>query len=229
VKPGVPVGKAKIVVERKPGVVEKAPKSSAAAAPAAGAGGGTSAGAKKAASVPFVYNNIVVDKNIFSPINVQAPDADIKNGQIEGGSFSIQSRQFSQLEMSPVRALQVLGQGGNTVSELFEPQGQKIVQVVGTPPPEGGNAWGWATLRDWTVADAAGKSYPAVGALAKVKQGNADRMAASFNIAGNPKDITAEEGVPTDVWLVFSVPSGTHLKQLKHKGSVAQDVDLAVP
>ena len=140
----------------------------------------------------------------------------------------MQSRQFSMLELQPVRSVQVMGQGGYAVGEIFEPSGQKIVQIVGTPPPEGGDQWAFGTLRDWSVTDASGKSYAPAGVVAKVKASNADRMAASFNIAGSPKDLSGGEGTPTEVNFIFAVPTGTHLKEFKYKGATAAPVDLAV-
>jgi hypothetical protein len=214
---GVKPSKAKIAVERKPDVVKGQPK------PA----GAQEASGAPAAAVPFVFASIAANKTLFAPVNVGSGDADIKNGQIEGGTFTLQSRQFAMLEMQPVRSLQVLAQGGYTVSELFEPSGQKLVQIIGTPPPEGGDQWAFGTLRDWSVADAAGKTYSPAGVFAKVKASNSDRMAASFNIAGTPKDLSGE-GTPTEVYFIFAVPTGTHLKDFKYKGATAAPLDLPV-
>ena len=221
--PGVKPSKSKLIVERKPELMKNLPKSGGAtsAEPSAGA---------PAAAVPFVYASITPNKILFAPVNVGSGDADIKNGQIEGGTFTLQSRQFAMLNIEPVRSLQMMaGQADYAVSELFEPAGQKLVQIVGTPPPEGGDQWAFGTLRDWSVADAAGKSYSPSGVVAKVKASNADRMAASFNITGSPKDLTSAEGTPTEVQFIFAIPSGTHLKQFKYKGNVAAEVDLLVP
>ena len=217
-------GDAKISVERKPDVAKtqgKAGGTAAGAAPAPSAG--------QPAAAPLVYSSTLIDKNLFSPVNVGTPDADVRGAQIEGGTVTLQTRQIAQLEIQPVRSLTMMAQGENAISELFEPTGQKIVQVMGTPPPEASDPWAWTTLRDWSLVDAAGRSYSPVGAFARVKAQQTDRMAASFNIAGNPSDIASDEGVPTDVWIVFSIPSGTHLKQFQHKTTVVQEIDQPVP
>jgi hypothetical protein len=54
-------------------------------------------------------------------------------------------------------------------------------------------------------------------------------MAASYNATGTPKDISGGDGRPTEVWIAFLVPSGTHLKQVKFNGKLVSALDQQVP
>jgi hypothetical protein len=234
VKVGVPASP-KARLERKPAAVEKAKEKGggAASGDTSAAAGGGGAGAAAAAATPpstdFVFSKADISKTLFSPVNVGSPDADIKNSQIPDGTLSTQSKQFTQLDIQPTRSLTMLGQGGYAISELFEPPGKKLVQIVGTPPAEGGDAWAWGQLSKWQLTDAAGHSYTPAGAFAKVKQEQSERMVASYRSEGAPKDIAASEGRPMDVWIAFLVPSGTHLKKVTLNGKSVADLDQAVP
>ncbi len=232
VKVGVPANP-KVKVERKAAAVEKAKEKGGGAASgetsaAAGGAGGAAAAAAAPASTDFVFTRADISKALFSPINVGSPDADIRNGQIPDGTFATQSKQFTQLDIQPTRSLTLLGQGGYAVAELFEPNGKKMVQIVGTPPAEGGDAWAWGQLSKWQLTDAAGHSYTPAGAFAKVKKEQSDRMVASYRSEGAPKDIGAEDGRPLDVWIAFLVPPGTHLKKLTLNGKSVADLDQVV-
>src|SRR5438034_305784 len=127
-----------VKVERKPGV-SKSKKGAGGTESSAGGEGAAPAG-------PFIYQSISVFKNLFTPINTATPDKDIKNQQIKSGTLSMQSRQFTQLEINPVESIDILSRGDYGVAELFEPTGKKLVQVQGAPPPEGGDPWAWGTL-----------------------------------------------------------------------------------
>ena len=187
--------------------------------------------AAPAVAGPFNYVRLEVGKQLFSPINTGTPDKDVKNAQIQSGTLSMQSRQFTQLDINTTQTLALLSQGANVVSELFEPPGMKMVQVYGTPPAEAGDPWAWGTLKNYQLVDAAGKTYAPAGAWAKVKKDQADRMVAKFNAASAPGDVSGSgnDGRPTDVWIAFLVPSGTHLKEFKVNGKTAAQVDQAVP
>jgi hypothetical protein len=168
---------------------------------------------------------------LFSGINTPAADKDMKNVTIKSGTFSMQSRQFTQLDINTTETVAVLSHGDNVVQELFEPTGKKLVQIQGTPPAVGGDPWAWGTLRNYQLVDAANKTYAPAGAWAKVKKDQQDRMVAKYNALGTPQDVTggADDGRPTDVWIGFLVPSGTHLKQLKISGKAVADLDQQVP
>jgi hypothetical protein len=223
VKVGVTPAKM-VKVERKAAVSkqkEKGAGAEASAAAAAAEAGGPPAG--------FVYASLDVSKQIFSPINTGTPDKDVKNAQVPSGTLSLQSGQFTQLDINTTQTLTLLKQGSYATSELFEPTGMKLVQVKGTPPPEGGDPWAWGTLRNFALLDAAGKTYAPAGAWAKVKRDQSDRMVARYNASAAPQDISAEEGRPTDVWIAFLVPSGTHLKEVKFSGKTLAPLEQVIP
>ena len=214
-----------VKVDRKTGIIKKLGGGSDASA----AGGGSEAApATPAADVGFVFSGVAVAKTLFNPVNAGTPDKDIKNQQIDGGTLTLQSGQFAQLNIEPTRSLQIMGQGPQPVSELLEPPGKKLVQIKGTPPPEGGDPWAWGQLSKWQLVDAAGKTYTPAGAWAKVKKNQTDMMAASYNATGTPKDITSGDGRPTEVYIGFLVPTGTHLKEVKFNGKTLSPLDQQV-
>ena len=181
------------------------------------------------ADAPFVFKGVEINKRLFSPINVGTPDKDVKGQTIQSGTLSMQSAQFTELNITPVQSLQVLRQGSYATEELFEPAGMKLVQVSGTPPPEGGDPWAWAQLQNWALVDAGGKTYTPAGAWAKVRQEQADRMIAVYNANGAPPPISGGgDGRPTDVWIAFLVPSGAHLKQLSFNAKPVAQMEQAV-
>ncbi len=220
---GMPPAAADIQVERKPGVTKTKEKAADESTPAA---------QSAAPAAPFIFAAATPNKKLFSPINVGGSEPDMKDHQLQSGTFSLQSRQFTKMDINPTQSLQVLaGAGSNAVDELFEPAGKKLVQVQGSPPPEGGDPWAWGSLRSYTLVDAAGKTYAPAGAFARVKKDQADRMVAKYDASGATPDVTGspDDGRPTDVWIAFLVPSGTHLKQLNFNGKSIAPLDQAVP
>ena len=212
-----------VQVERKPEVVKSRPGAGGAAVRA-----GT-ATAQPASDVPFVFQSVAVNKRLFSPINVGTPEKDARNQQIQSGTLSLQSAQFIELNIEPTQSLQVLRQGSYATEELFEPEGKKLVQVSGTPPPEGGDSWGWSNLQNWALVDAGGATHQPAGAWARVRLEQADRMVAVYNAAGSPPPINpGGDARPTDVWIAFLVPAGTHLKQLTFNGKPVAEMEQMV-
>ena len=214
-------------VERKPNVSKNkkgggGAESSSSAAPDAAA----------AAAGPFVYSGIAINKHIFSPINTGTADKDAKNVTIPSGTLSLQSGQFTLLDINTTQTLVLLKQGSYALDELFEPTGKKLIQIQGAPPAEGGDPWAWGTLRNYTLVDAAGKTYAPCGGWAQVKKDQQDRMVAKFDAnATQPPDVTgsADDGRPLKVWIAFLVPSGTHLKSLNVNGKPAATMEQMVP
>jgi hypothetical protein len=217
---------ANVKVERKPYVLKHA----GIAAGGAGAQG-ESAGEQSAveSAAGFVYSGVEISNNLFSPISTGSAGTDARNQQMAGGTFSLQSSQFTQLDIEPTRSLTLMAQGPAPIHELFVPPGKKLVQVKGSPPPEGGEPWSWGQLSKWQLIDAAKKTYAPAGAFAKVKKQQTDMMVASYNATAAPKDISGQDGRPTDVWIAFLVPSGTHLKELTFNGKPVTPLDQQVP
>jgi hypothetical protein len=181
---------------------------------------------------PIVYSNVTVTKHLFSSINTGTAEKDVKDATIASGTLSLQSQQFTKLDINTTQSLTLLAQGNYPVDELFEPPGKKLVQIQGSPPAEGGDPWGWTQLANFTLLDAANKTYTPVGAWAKVKKEQSDRMIAKYDAnATRPPDVSGSsaDGRPTDVWIGFLVPSGTHLKQLQYKGKTLAEMEQVVP
>jgi hypothetical protein len=231
VTPAMPKTPKNIRVERKETVQKKAgvtpTKEGDSSGGGGGGGGGGGAAATPASDLPFVYASANVKKTLFSPVNTGSAEKDVKNAQTQSGTLSTQSGQFTMLDINPTQSLTILKQG-YPVEELFEPAGQKLVQIEGAPQPEGGDPWAWGSLSKWQLVDAAGKTYTPNGGFAKVKKDQADRMVAVYNANGKPNDVSGD-GRPTQFWVAFLVPSGTHLKEAKYDGKTVASLDQAVP
>ena len=136
------------------------------------------------------------------------------------------------LDIQPSASLQILSGGGNAsnaIDDLYVPGNQKLVQIQGAPPAEGGDAWAWSALSKWQLIDGNGKIYSPAGGWARVSKEGADRMVAVYNAAdavssSTPlRDITTSDGRPIDVWVAFLVPAGTPLKQVKFNNKNVKD------
>ena len=222
VKAGV-TPSADVQIERKPGVLKSKEKPADETSPAAQAA---------APAAPFIYQSAQPNKLLFTRIATGSAQKDLRDATIASGTLSMQSGQFTKLDINTTQTLQILGRGSGATNELFEPTGMKLVQVQGAPPAEGGDPWAWGSLRNYQLVDAAGKNYTPAGAWAKVKKQQSDRMVAKYDSSGaTPPDVTGtpDDGRPTDVWIAFLVPSGTHLKQLNYNGKSIGTMDKAVP
>ncbi len=215
---GIPSAK-DINVERKAGLGPKKKEGGEA-----GAGG-----AQAAAATEFTYTAATVSNKLFSPINVGSADKNLKAQDVVQGSGKVSTvnGQLSQLDITPTAALRMLAEGSYATDDLYVPGNQKLIQVQGAPPAEGGDPWAWAQLSKWQLIDASGKIYAPAGAWAKVSKDNADRMAAIYNAVDPPKDFTNADGRPLDAWVVFLVPQGTQVKTLKFNNKVVKD-DIGV-
>ena len=190
----------------------------------------TDVGPKKkegAAAVPtateFTFTQINISNKLFSPINTGTPDKDVRNAQTQSGTLSMVNHQLSQLDINPTQSLTVLKQGGYTVDDLYVPGNQKLVQIMGAPPAEGGDPWAWAALSKWQLIDVNGKTFKPAGAWARVSKENAERMVAVYNATDPVGDIANTDGRPIDVWVAFLVPTGTQLKEVKFNDKLVKD------
>jgi hypothetical protein len=209
-----------VQVLRKPKVME------ARATPQAKAG----ATVAPPADSPFVFSSVSVSNKLFTQLNTGTPDKDANNIAVDWGQASLKGGKFSKLLVNTTRTLRQMSVGSNLVGDLFEPAGKKIVQIVGSPPEgEGGDPWAWGSnLREFTLLDAAGAKLPINGGFAKVTAKGAERMAGAFNAESPVTEVAQEEGRPTDVYLIFVVPSGANIKQLLYKGQPLTAIDQVV-
>jgi hypothetical protein len=218
-----------VSVLRKPHVAKAAPAAAAPAAPAAAAGG-TAAAAGATQAGPISISNMQASPRLFTPLNVGTPQFDANNQQLVQGSgtVSLTERKISKLEVNPTATIGLLSRGDQLVDELYAPEGQRVVQVAARAG-EGGEAWAWAEgLGEFQLKDAAGKTYPAAGAWARVQQQNQEKLVGAYDARGATPSIGREEGDPQDVWLAFVVPAGTPVKQLLYRGQPVHNQDLQV-
>jgi len=172
-----------------------------------------------------------IKEDIAVGINIQEEGANAK-GETEWGSFVLQANEFSRLEMRPVRSLEIISRGNHVVSRLLAPEGSRIVQITARPATD--NKWAWAdALAEFQLVDAGGKRFSPVGAFAKVKNSNgADMLVAVYDPARPPKEMPSDRETramrPTDVTLIYAVPSTTELRSIQYKKTILQPMQLRV-
>jgi hypothetical protein len=191
---------------------------------------GGEASAAKDATLAFA-DPAAVSNKLPNPINVGTAKAD-DDGLQNWGTFTIKGRKFSRLEVDATESVQRMGSGPNPISEFASPPGETLVQVVGRPSPDNPDKWAWAgNLFDYTLVDGSGKRYNPVGALAKVTNADGQNMlVVRFDIQKSTKSIPpAKDTRPTDVTLLYLVPSGTEIKSLDFKEGVLKAMQLKVP
>jgi hypothetical protein len=191
--------------------------------------GGNTAAASKA---PIVSeSDVTASSKLFTPLNVGTPNENERNGLTQWGSFSLQSKKFSKIDMTPTQTIAMMARGDNLVSEFAVPPGNAMIQVPARVA-QGRGKWDWAgSLADYRLVDAAGKRHTPYGVLAKcVNNQNQEMLAAIYDFSKPATSLTGpEEFRPTDITLLYLVPTGTELKSLDYKEDPIRPVNLKAP
>jgi hypothetical protein len=169
---------------------------------------------------PLEYQDIKTDDHIFTQINVGTPDADVKDTQLSSGTVSLKDHKFSKLDINATDTIQRMKQGGYPIDELYTSSGKSIIQI--SCRPSGDNPWQWAdALSQFELEDKDGHKYPPSGAIAKLKEANGqDKLAATYDADTPPSSLSSQDGRPTDVYIIYQVPSGTQPKQWDYQGKL---------
>jgi len=200
-------------------------------APANAIVSGTAAGANTAATKAATLvseGDVVASTKLFTPLNVGTPNENERNGLTNWGSFSLQSKKFSKLEMSPTQTIALMSRGDNLVSEFAVPSENAMVQVP-TRVAQGHGKWEWAnSLGDFRLVDSAGKRYTPYGVLAKVVNNQNQEMLAAAYDSNKPATSIAgpEEFRPTDITLIYLVPKGVEIKSFDFKEEPLRPVNI---
>jgi len=131
---------------------------------------------------------------------------------LPGGTAILKNGKFLSLNVDVQETQATLSNGPRAIKDLLAKDGEGLVIVSGTAPHGG---WDWAAKADqFTVADAAGKQYPANGVWADVTQAGQKKYFARYS-ENYPLDaLTPGTGTVGNVWLCFSIPAGTEVKTL---------------
>jgi len=187
--------------------------------------------AQQAAGPLSIEGNPVTSNELFSAINIpNIAEANAK-GETEWGKYVMKDQHFVMLEINPVRTIQFLSQGKDVCSMVNEPDGQKIVQISARPSAKSQDKWAWGdVVSQYQLGDAAGKRYPPVGALAKVKRNDGqDMMAGVLDLTKSVRSVASDRNSrPTDVYLLYLVPVETELRSLEFKGDIIRSMSLKV-
>jgi hypothetical protein len=139
----------------------------------------------------------------------------------------VADKKIKVIDLAPTDPNQVRS-GGESLIELFVPEGMAMLQLMGTPAAA--SPWAWKDhAGEIVVADAEGKKFPIVGAWALVDDGG-QKLLARFNSDGgvNFADLPGA-GSPKQIWLAFIVPQSAQIKQVMMGDAVLKEIDVAVP
>ncbi len=200
--------------------------------PANQPGGGGNTGTPTPANAPTltVDTNPIIGPQLFTEINVGSAGENEKSGLITGGEFSLQAKKISKLNLAPTQTIALMSRGPNPINEFAVPQGSVMIQIL-AKPAQNHPKWAWSNaLGDFRVVDSAGKRHVPYGALAKVTNNSTQQMLAAIYDMNNPQGSLAgsEEFTPTDVTLLYLIPSGTELKSLDFKEETMRPLTLTV-
>jgi hypothetical protein len=179
---------------------------------------------QKQSPLRFVKTDLAA--RLPSAINVGTNELTVSNITLPvGGTASLRNKAFALLVLLGDQTTGRMQQGEYVVSELFQPQGQKMVQVATTPSSSGPGAdpWSWAgQLGQFELVDATGHRYKPNGAWAKVQEQGQDFLVAQYNADSPVLRVVPIKGTPTDVYLAYLVPAGTPLRQFTYRGLAVQ-------
>lgn len=142
--------------------------------------------------------------------------------RVPGGSAAFDGNAIKNADLDSTRNEQA---GGNA-NQIFVPQGQKAIEVTGTPAA--GAPWGpVAETEQYELVDSTGKHLQPYGVFVLYSSG-ADkvlfRYTSDTSISGKaPPDAN---GKPTQVILIYLVPDGTTITEFDDHGQKAHDANV---
>jgi len=143
-------------------------------------------------------------------------------GSRGGMDYALKNRRFIKLQVVPQSTIMVLGKGEASVNAFSEPDNMKMVQVALRPRGDLPNKWAWAdNLRAIILVDSTGKVYEPQGVIAKVKNRTGQEfMVAQYDVDKPARSVSGEKDMaPTDITLLYLIPSNTNIKALMVVGA----------
>jgi hypothetical protein len=189
-------------------------------------GGGEQQPAEGAAAGPLQVQEAQADDHLKHKIGTGTADKTVNNFQTASATGALQDGKFTKLEVNGTESIQRMGAGSYAADEVAAPDGQKVVQVHMIP--QGDNPWAFESqIGAYQLKDEGGKDYQPHGVVAMVKTSDGgDRMVARYNASGNVADVPHADGRPTDVWIYYAVPTGTHVTAVTFNGKTAGPADV---
>jgi len=176
----------------------------------------------------FVVNKVEQSSALFVEIGIGDADPNAPLVDVAGGKLTLRDRAISRLALTTATTLKELRGEGAFVTQLWQPQGRKLVQVVGTPPAKTNNPWAWADrLLTFEIVDQDGVGYKPNGVLVKIKRGETDQLLGAY-VADNILNAVPkrDEGRPTEVYMLFLVPQGKTITQVRAGGVSIKALNL---
>lgn len=143
--------------------------------------------------------------------------------RVPGGSVAFDGNAIKNADLDSTKA----DQAGGTANQIFVPQGQKAIEITGTPAASA--PWGpVAETEQYEVVDSTGKHLQPYGVFVLYNSG-ADkilfRYTSDTSISGKaPPDAN---GKPSQVVLIYLVPDGTTISEFDDHGQKAHDENLS--
>lgn len=215
---------ADVQVIRKPYVVKDAEK----AGTKSGGGASSDQPAEGASAGPLQVQGVAVEGRIGHPIGTGTADKTVNNFQTASATGALADGKFTKLEVNGTESVQRMGAGSYAADELGAPAGQKVVQVHMIP--QGDNAWAFESqVGAYRLKDEGGNEHQPNGVMAMVKSSDGgDHMVARYNATGTVADVPHTDGRPTDVWIYYVLPAGTHVTGVTFNGQNAGAADVTV-
>lgn len=131
---------------------------------------------------------------------------------LPGGAGMLKNGRFLSLTLDVQETQDKLSAGARPVKDLLAKDGEGLIIVSATAVD---GKWEWAEKADQlSIVDSAGKKYPANGLWADVDQ-DGKKFFARYSTNYPVDAVTAgTAGKAGNVWLCFSVPAGTEVKQV---------------
>jgi hypothetical protein len=187
---------------------------------------GNEASAETAAGSPLQFSSIKVSSKLFSAVFPGAYNGD-SNVSFKSGNATMKNKKFQKLVVNPDSTIKELGTGDFPVTDLYVPDGKKMVQIAGKP--NGDDQWAWGNLSAYELVDATGNKYKPNGAVAEVRQQSVPKMVCNYDADNSAQNISTADGRPTNVFLLFNVPDGTQVKELDFNSQPIYSKSLKVP
>jgi hypothetical protein len=176
------------------------------------------------------YEDISVSNKLAAPINCGTGNDGGTVQLVNGVAGQLEHRRWLQLTVSADTPVAQLGTPiDDNVDTLAVDPNKVLVQVHCSGPVSGSASaiWGWGRrVADFALADATGSTYPCVGAWATVQRSAKHYFVVNyknFDDKNHLQEISPQKGRPVDVWLVFQVPAGTPISEIRFSANTVMD------
>jgi Colicin V production protein len=154
-----------------------------------------------------------ISSTISYKIGVNTSDDNAQDVAVSGGTVSLKDSRLAVVKIDPTAALDKLATGDSQLTDLYVPDGKKVVQMTASASPK--------------LTDASGTSYDVNGVYGAVDNGGTQGLFMRFR-ADRPIGVVALPTGASAATYIFIVPSGTQIKSADIGGQQTP-LNLSVP